>query len=119
MFVEGFLEKQLECMTQTKPAKVQAFEKLNAAMQMFTPEENGNAEEFLAAIRKRTDPFQSKLEPSPVPLHPSPAVKGLRAMLTEAKIFLAEVRLREGCLPRKYCNMATSQHWQGALKSSQ
>ena len=61
-------------------------------MQMFTPEEGGNAEEFLAAIRRRTNPFRDDSEPSPIKLHPSPTVKELRAMLTEAKAFLGEVR---------------------------
>ena len=60
-------------------------------MQMFTPEERGSAEDFLAAIRKRTNPFRDSSEANPVELHPSPSVKSLRAVLTEAKAFLGEV----------------------------
>ena len=60
---------------------------------MFTPEEKGNAEKFLASIRKRTDPFPENSQLSPVKAHPSPTVKGLRAMLTEAKALLGEVSL--------------------------
>lgn len=63
------------------------------SLQMFTPEEKGNAEKFLASIRKRTDPFPENSQLSPVKAHPSPTVKGLRAMLTEAKALLGEVSL--------------------------
>ena len=59
---------------------------------MFTPEERANAEEFLAAIRKRTDPYNPDPH-TPVELHPSPTMKTLRGTLTEAKAFLAEVIL--------------------------
>lgn len=57
---------------------------------MFTPEEQAEGKEFLAAIRSRTDPHNPDA-PTPVALHPSPTVKSIRAMLAEAKAFFAEV----------------------------
>ena len=65
-------------------------------MQMLTPEENDNVEEYRAAMRMRTDPSQS-YEPSPIRFHPSPTVKRLRGMLTEARAFLGEVRHMRAC----------------------
>ena len=59
-------------------------------MQMFTPEEQADAEKFLAAIRNRTDPHRHTSH-TPVPLHPCPTVKSVRAQLAGAKTFLSEV----------------------------
>ena len=69
---------------------------------MLTPEERGDAEDFLAAIRRRTNPFREDSEPSPIKLHPSPTVKGLRAMLAEAKAFLGQVRSQKR-IEREHC----------------